>query len=326
MSSERVTIGIPAYNEERNITVLLENLRRQAAGFDHEILVVSDGSSDGTNELVQKFAMSDPSTRLIVHSRRFGKAEVINTIIREACGNLIVLVSGDTQPSTGSVNNLLDVLRKDAGTGLVWAKPRPVSADEGLVAHIGRVCFNLHSKLMTRLEQLGELKHSTGELLVFRRGIVDRLPPDCVNDDEYLALATVRRKFKVRLASDTEVRFVLPSNIREYLRQRRKWVYGHMQMKRIAGEFPSVMEFSFGRNPRLVVKAIADQLIENPRDFFFLLTAMILEVVVLGWLLPQVMAPRSHLDWKIVESTKKFPTESFGRETSHTPAVKGTCA
>jgi cellulose synthase/poly-beta-1,6-N-acetylglucosamine synthase-like glycosyltransferase len=303
-----VTIGIPAYNEEQNIGMLLENVRSKVVGLDYEIVLVSDGSTDRTGEIVRRLVGDDNSLRPIVHPTRLGKAEAINSILREARGDIIVLLSADTHITLGTINTLVEVLMKDPSVGLVWAKPVP--ADLGVVTNIGRLCFDLQSQFMIRLEQLDELKHSTGELLAFRRGIIDRLPSDCINDDDYLALLTVSKGLKVKFSSEVNVGFVPPKTIPEYLRQRRRWVYGHFQMKRMVGEFPTVLEFSVVRSPRLVTKVVVKQLLNKPRTIFYLAVALLLELIVFGYMLWDGLETRTHLLWNPIESTKKMPIQS----------------
>jgi cellulose synthase/poly-beta-1,6-N-acetylglucosamine synthase-like glycosyltransferase len=306
-----VTIGIPAYNEEQNIGILLESLRK-AIGLDHEIVLVSDGSTDRTNEIVRRLAEGDNSLRLALHHKRLGKAEAINSILREARGDIIVLLSADTHITPGSINTLLEILINDTSTGLVWAKPAPAPADLGVVANISRACFDLQSQFMVRLDQLNKLKHSTGELLVFRRGIINSLPSDCINDDDYLALLTANKGFKVKFSSEVQVAFVPPKTIPEYLRQRRRWVYGHIQMKRMVGEFPTVLEFSLVRNPKLVTKVVVKQLLNRPRTIFYLAVALLLELVIFEYVLFDGLETRRHLLWNPIGSTKKMPANQIG--------------
>jgi cellulose synthase/poly-beta-1,6-N-acetylglucosamine synthase-like glycosyltransferase len=303
-----VTIGITAYNEEANVDWLLRNLSAQAGCRPWEILVVSDCSIDLTDKIVKEASLRDCRIRLVTHAKRLGRASAINTLLCESNGQVIVLVSADTQPANGSIDTLLGVLLGDGRVGLVWAKPRPVHVESGIVGRIGRLSFRLHARLMSRLDQIDRLKHSTGELLAIRRGIVKQLPADCVNDDEYLGLATARRGFKVRFVPDVQVRFVLPTTLIEYIRQRSKWVYGHLQIKRIAGEYPTVMEFTAARNPRLVVGVVAEELKGRPQDLFVILVALLLELVVVGCALRDTVAARNPLTWKTAESTKRFPS------------------
>jgi cellulose synthase/poly-beta-1,6-N-acetylglucosamine synthase-like glycosyltransferase len=87
------TFVIPAFNEERNIAAKIEN----TLGLDYprdrlEVLVVSNGSTDATNEIVRRF--SDPRVRLIALERP-GKIEALNEGARIASGDILVFTDAD---------------------------------------------------------------------------------------------------------------------------------------------------------------------------------------------------------------------------------------
>ncbi len=68
---------IPAYNEARRIGELLSVL--QQAEFLSMIIVVDDGSSDGTDKIVQAVADQGHRVRLVIHTRNFGKGAALFT-------------------------------------------------------------------------------------------------------------------------------------------------------------------------------------------------------------------------------------------------------
>lgn len=90
-----ITIGIPAYNEEMNISFLLEDIVRQdIRNFELEqIVVYSDGSDDRTNEIVRSFP--DARVRLIEGPGRQGQAVGQNTLFSEASSDAVVLINAD---------------------------------------------------------------------------------------------------------------------------------------------------------------------------------------------------------------------------------------
>lgn len=97
MKKITVTIGIPAFNEEGNIVHLLESIYRQQGKLFNiqEILVISDGSTDKTEELVQTFSKTHKRVKLIADRNRTGKSERLNTLYRIAQGEFILSLDAD---------------------------------------------------------------------------------------------------------------------------------------------------------------------------------------------------------------------------------------
>ncbi|WP_374594953.1 glycosyltransferase, partial [Aquabacterium sp.] len=84
-----VTVLIPAYNEADCIEATLRNMLRQTYPKNKlQIMVVSDGSDDGTDDIVRRFA--DQGIELLRQEGRGGKALALNAAVRHATGEIIV--------------------------------------------------------------------------------------------------------------------------------------------------------------------------------------------------------------------------------------------
>jgi len=84
---------LPAYNEERNVGAVLEVLR--ATQILDEIILVDDGSSDQTVELLRQFAESDPRARLICHEKNQGKGQAVFTGWAATNAPYIIMLDSD---------------------------------------------------------------------------------------------------------------------------------------------------------------------------------------------------------------------------------------
>jgi glycosyltransferase involved in cell wall biosynthesis len=90
----KITVIIPAYNEEKTIREILR--RVQAMQIAHEILVVDDGSKDGTREILDEIN-GQGSVRVIYHEHNQGKGAAVRTGIQAAAGEVIIIQDADLE-------------------------------------------------------------------------------------------------------------------------------------------------------------------------------------------------------------------------------------
>jgi glycosyltransferase involved in cell wall biosynthesis len=111
---------IPTYNEEINVAGVLEVLH--ATQMLDEIIIVDDGSSDGTIEILHQAALADPRYRVIRHEKNGGKGQAIFTGWAATCAPVLLLLDADLKNLTpGHIQDLLDPIlthRADMTLGL----------------------------------------------------------------------------------------------------------------------------------------------------------------------------------------------------------------
>lgn len=107
---KRVTIVVPCYNEEASLPRLYEALTafmEQEPNYDWEILMIDDGSADGTLSLIKQFHRDDSRVSYISLSRNFGKENAMMAGFDNATGDCLVIMDADLQHPPTAIHDML---------------------------------------------------------------------------------------------------------------------------------------------------------------------------------------------------------------------------
>lgn len=101
-----VSIVIPLYNEQDNVSPLLQAVRNALRGYDYELVIVDDGSTDYTLKLLKDAA--DERTKIIRMTRNFGQTAAMAAGIAQASGDYIATLDGDLQNDPQDIPGMLE--------------------------------------------------------------------------------------------------------------------------------------------------------------------------------------------------------------------------
>jgi dolichol-phosphate mannosyltransferase len=93
----KISVVIPAYNEEANLPILLDQIRSAIPTGLHEVIVVDDGSTDATLDVVKAASESDRRVKYIGLSRNFGHQTALRAGLRGASGDCVISMDADLQ-------------------------------------------------------------------------------------------------------------------------------------------------------------------------------------------------------------------------------------
>lgn len=121
-----LSIVIPLYNEEENIEPLYADLKRvlDGIGQEYEIIVVDDGSTDKSFDILKEIATKDSKLRIIRFKRNFGQSTAMSAGFQNAKGDVIVTLDADLQNDPSDIPNLLSELDKGYDVVCGWRKER----------------------------------------------------------------------------------------------------------------------------------------------------------------------------------------------------------
>ena len=125
----KLSIVIPAYNEEESLPVLLQQieLTLKTHSYNAEVVFINDGSTDTTAEVLEALAASAQlsSIQIIHFKRNQGKAEALNVGFSAATGNIVITMDADLQDDPEEIPKLLEALHTGAYDVISgWKFPR----------------------------------------------------------------------------------------------------------------------------------------------------------------------------------------------------------
>ncbi|MBZ5724551.1 MAG: glycosyltransferase family 2 protein [Acidobacteriia bacterium] len=221
-----VSVLLAVYNGEQFIRAKLESLLRQKYPREKvEILVVSDGSTDGTESIVESFA--GRGVRLL-RVPRGGKAEALNTALPNVSGE-ILLFTDVRQTLDPMAMAHLAANFADPGVGVATGLDRMMNPDKvGEQADIeiywryefwARHC---HSRIDSTLV-------TTGSLYALRRSLAEPIQRDTISDDAYIPLRVLFRGYRV-IYDPAAVAFDYPTAEGAEFRRRMRTLMGLWQL------------------------------------------------------------------------------------------------
>ena len=224
-----VSVVIAAHNEVAHIGRKIANLLTLDYPADRvEILVGSDGSTDGTLEHLR--AISEQRIRIFVLPERQGKPAVLNLLTAKARGDIVVLADVRQQfdpeilrrlvqpfvdPQVGAVSGELELTRDSScsavaeGTGAYWGYEKFIRSGESRVdSTVG----------------------ATGAIYAIRRTLFEPIPEDTILDDVLIPLRIVRRGYRVLFEPGARVCDLPPASAREEFTRKVRTLAGNFQL------------------------------------------------------------------------------------------------
>ncbi|MFB9745600.1 glycosyltransferase [Pseudonocardia sulfidoxydans] len=224
--TDPVSVIIPAYNEKECIAATL----RSVAASDHpvEIIVVDDGSTDGTADIVEALAI--PGVRLIRQANA-GKPAALNNGVRAASYDIVIMLDGDTifEPDTA---HLLAQPFADPKVGAVAGNAK-VANRTSLVTRWQHIEYVIGFNLDRRMQDVfGCITTVPGAVGAFRRTAllaVGSVSDDTLAEDTDLTMALGINGWRVVYEERARAWTEAPSTFGQLWRQRYRWSYGTIQ-------------------------------------------------------------------------------------------------
>lgn len=221
-----VSVVVAAHNEQARIGDRVRDLlaQLQAPGIEGEVIVVSDGSTDGTAEVVRGL---DGAVRLIELTPNVGKAAALNRGVEVARGEILAFADARQRWAPGTLKRLVDDFA-DPAIGAV-SGDLVIEAAPGVIAGLG--LYWRYEKAIRRLSsRVGSSVGVTGAVCAVRRVLFQPIPPGLILDDVYWPMRVVMQGYRVvhderALAFDR-----LPTRAKDEFRRKVRTLGGNFQL------------------------------------------------------------------------------------------------
>jgi cellulose synthase/poly-beta-1,6-N-acetylglucosamine synthase-like glycosyltransferase len=179
----KVSVLLSARNEQKDIEwKIAETLAWDYPPEKLELLVASDASEDGTDQILRN--VSDPRFQYLRLEQRRGKNEALNSLNELAAGELLFFTDANSHIESGCLRNIVDHFA-DPRVGCVTGSERTIQEGEGSVVGTGTRAFLGYESLINTLEsRLGSVLTCDGSIFCIRRSLYSRLQPELANDFE----------------------------------------------------------------------------------------------------------------------------------------------
>lgn len=226
----RVSLIFPAYNEEKLIRKTIEQGLCQDYQGELEIVIIDDGSTDRTFQIASEYALKYPNVVVQKHEKNMGKPEGLNTGFKIATGEISVFSDSDSHLAPDLVSKMI---------------PHFEDPEVGVVA--GMIVIDNEINLLTKLQQVEYLYNQEivrfcqtthkgvlicpGAATAVRTRIARDIPSTerTITEDADFTFEAAQKGWKITQEPEAISWTEAPEDIKEFINQRKRWLYGVLQ-------------------------------------------------------------------------------------------------
>ena len=227
----KVSIIVPCYNESLTLANCIEGLITQNyKNFD--VLIVDDGSKDNTKEVAYELVNKYPKKLKLLAKENGGKGSALNYGIAFATGEIVVTVDADSVFTKTTLENIVASFN---GTDIVAVGGNVKVSNRGNLLTIHQTLEYISGLTLLRrcFAYLGCMQVIAGAIGAFKRDKlieVGGYSPDTIVEDMDITVELVKRGYRVDYNSAAVAYTEAPETLKDFIKQRYRWVYGGFQV------------------------------------------------------------------------------------------------
>lgn len=226
-----VSFIVPCYNEEAHVRETIEQLMRTAYP-EFEVIAVNDGSTDGTQAILDTLLNEYPRLRVIQHAHNQGKAVALNTATLAARHDILICIDGDAWLEPHAAHWFVKHFNDSTRVGAVTGNPR-IRNRSTLLGRLQVGEFSSIIGLIKRAQRIyGRLFTVSGVLAAFRRQAVHDVgywSPGMLTEDVDISWRLQLQHWDVRFEPHAIAWILMPETFTGLWKQRLRWAMGGTQ-------------------------------------------------------------------------------------------------
>ena len=228
------SVILPVKNESKVVGRILEAVSGLNYPVDRfELVIVDDGSVDGTVEICREFAASHNNVKLLQRDVSRGKANALNHGLANSCGELVAIFDADNVPANDVLVRAAEHFR-DPKVAAVQGRIHSINARENMLTQFIAYEDAVWCEAFLRgKEALGLFVHLRGCCEFIRRGVLESLggfDETTLAEDIEISTRFIEQGHRIKYAADLRAWQESPDNLRGFLKQRTRWYRGHMEV------------------------------------------------------------------------------------------------
>lgn len=264
MTINTLTIVITAYNEEQNISQLLQSIRKQKeVGFKlDKIYIYSDGSTDKTVAIIK--SLKSPKIVLYDSPIRCGKSYWLNSIYRQVESDILVQIDADVRLAHPHViRDLIEPLLSNDQIGLCGGNPTPFDGTTFTEKAINCTFF-AYQQFRSSLKGGNNVFSADGRLLAVSSRLYTQIiiPSDMIANDMFLYFSCLSLGFSYRYVEKALVYFRSPRNLSDQIRQNTRFRAAPLRLKKYFS--PQMVEDAINIPVPFYIQPVISQFIAHP--------------------------------------------------------------
>lgn len=272
------TILIPAHNEEKVIARTLDAMLALEFPPDRlSVLIINDGSTDRTQDIVEQYAARDPRVELFSvppGEGGKGKSRALNLALERVRTEVVAVYDADNTPDRNALRYLVTHLVQEQDLGAVLGKFRTVNKNVNLLTRFINIeTLSFQSMLQAGRWQMHNIATLPGTNFVIRTDLLRRLggwDEQALTEDSELSIRIIEQGYKIKFVPYAVTFEQEPQSWKVWMRQRTRWVRGNNY---VLGKF-------FKEIPKFKSKRLAFDVLYTLLLYYVFFVAMLISDVL----------------------------------------------